>query len=67
MFEVLGFIAAFIIGVGLTISGFFGIFLKYGFSGKYDGESVWFTIIGIVGIAIVVLTLIHSPFTITMP
>lgn len=66
MFEVLGFIAAFIVGGALAFAGFFVVYMKYGFSGRYDGESVVFTIIGIVGIVIVVLTLKYAPFTIVL-
>lgn len=66
MFEVLGFIAAFIIGIALTFSGFGGAFTIYAFSGKYDRGSVALTIMGIIGVTIVVLTLKHSPFTIIL-
>ena len=66
MFEVLGFIAVFICGCGLTFSGFFGVYFNFAMAGKYDAGSFLFTCVGIFGVVLVVLTLIHAPFTIVL-
>lgn len=66
MFEVIGFIAAFIVGISLTFSGCFGVYFNFAMSGKYDAGSFVFTCMGIIGVTIVVLTLKYAPFTIIL-
>ncbi len=66
MFEIIGFIATFLIGIGLTFSGFFGVYFNFAMSGKYDAGSFVFTLMGIFGIVLVVLSLMHAPFTLTL-
>lgn len=66
MFELIGFIAVFICGCGLTFSGFAGAYVTFGLTGKYDAGSVLFTCVGIFGVALIVLTLKYAPFTIVL-